>query len=96
MDVRTGEMLAWFAADPHDLWDQDCSWGGILGNSGGRTVYIAGCKTGVLHALDAETLEPIWIYDSPTIPRDWGSGSGGFALDRMEIESLRNKIPAVI
>ncbi len=82
MDVRTGEMIAWFAADPHDLWDQDCSWGGMLGESNGRKVYIAGCKTGVIHALDAATLEPVWTYDSETIPRDWGSGSGGFALDR--------------
>ncbi len=82
MDVVTGEMKAFFAAVPHDLWDQDCSWGGILGDSNGQKVYIKGCKTGLVHALDAATLEPVWLYDPAIIDRDFGSGAGGISKDQ--------------
>ena len=43
------------------------------------------CKNGVVYALNAATGEPVWVYDSPTIPRDWGSGSGNIPRDEMGV-----------
>ncbi len=85
IDVRTGDLVWWYATDPHDLWDQDCSWGGIIANVGGTKVLLKACKNGVVYALNAATGEPVWVYDSPTIPRDWGSGSGNIPRDEMGV-----------
>jgi len=66
LDVRTGALKWWFAANPHDLWDYDCSWGGILGEAAGKKVYIKACKNGIVYVLDRATGEPVWVFDSPT------------------------------
>ncbi len=68
-DVKTGKMVWWFAANPHDLWDYDCSWGGILGQAAGQKIFMKGCKNGIVYGLDAATGKPIWIYDAPTTLR---------------------------
>ncbi len=83
LDATTGELKWFFAAVPHDLWDQDCSWGGIIANSGGTEVLIKGCKSGNIFALNSLTGEPLWVYDSPALDtiRDFGSGAGGVAKD---------------
>ena len=69
LDARTGEFVWWFASNPHDLWDWDCSWGGKLGQVAGRTAYFKACKNGFLYALDAATGEPLWIFDPPSLQR---------------------------
>jgi len=68
-DVRTGKMVWWFNAIPHDLWDYDCSWGGILGQVQGKKAYIKSCKNGIVYALDAATGKPFWVYDNPNVVR---------------------------
>ena len=70
IDSATGELVWWFATNPHDLWDMDCSWGGIIGKSAGTKVLIKACKNGIVYALDAATGEPVWVYDPPNIRRD--------------------------
>jgi len=68
-DVRTGKMVWWFQAVLRDLWDYDCSWGGIIGQVQGKKAYIKGCKDGIVHALDWSTGKPFWNYDAPSILR---------------------------
>ncbi|MBI2649516.1 MAG: PQQ-binding-like beta-propeller repeat protein, partial [Thaumarchaeota archaeon] len=75
-DVRTGKMVWWFDAVTRDLWDYDCSWGGILGQVQGKKAFIKGCKAGVLFALDAATGKPFWVYDPPTVVRNTGTNYG--------------------
>ncbi|MBM3897983.1 MAG: hypothetical protein FJ358_05615, partial [Thaumarchaeota archaeon] len=76
-DVRTGKMVWWFNAIPHDLWDYDCSWGGILGQAAGKKALLKGCKNGLVYVLDTATGKPIWIFDNPTnwrTPPNWNYG----------------------
>ena len=76
-DIRTGKLVWWFNAIPHDMWDYDCAWNGILTKtSAGQKIYMKGCKNGILYGLDATTGKPIWIYDSPTILRNTGTNYG--------------------
>jgi outer membrane protein assembly factor BamB len=68
-DVRTGKLVWWFQAIPHDLWDYDCSWGGVIANVQGKKSFLKGCKDGIVHALDMLTGKPFWNYDPSTIIR---------------------------
>ena len=68
-DVRTGKIVWWFQSIPHDLWDYDCSWGGIIANVQGKKAFLKACKDGIVHALDWNTGKPFWNYDPPTILR---------------------------
>ncbi|MCS4538154.1 MAG: PQQ-binding-like beta-propeller repeat protein [Thaumarchaeota archaeon] len=68
-DVRTGKLVWWFDAVTRDLWDYDCSWGGIIGSVQGQKALLKGCKNGIVYALDWNTGKPFWIYDAPTIIR---------------------------
>ena len=63
-DIKTGKIVWWFSAIPHDLWDYDCSWSGFLGQVQGKKAFVKGCKGGVIFALDAATGKPFWVYDS--------------------------------
>ncbi len=69
LDARTGKMVWWFQSNPHDLWDWDCSWGGILGKIGTKKVLYKACKDGFMYALDAATGEPVWIFNPPNLWR---------------------------
>ncbi len=81
IDVASGDLMWWYATNPHDLWDQDCSWGGMIGNSGGQEVLIKACKNGVLYALNSLTGEPVWVFDPPNRELfdewNWGADSDG-------------------
>ena len=67
LDSKTGETIWWFQAVPHDMWDMDCAWGGMLGDIDGRKVLYKGCKNGFLYALDAATGEPVWVFQPPDL-----------------------------
>ncbi|MCS4538403.1 MAG: PQQ-binding-like beta-propeller repeat protein [Thaumarchaeota archaeon] len=69
-DVRTGKLVWWFNAIPHDLWDYDCSWSGIIGQVEGKKAYIKSCKSGQVFALDATNGKPFWVFDPPTTVRN--------------------------
>jgi len=75
-DIKTGKMVWWYAATVRDMWDYDCSWGGMLGKVGGKTAFIKGCKNGIIYALDAATGKPFWVYDPPTVVRSAGTNFG--------------------
>ncbi len=81
LDVTTGDLVWWFATNPHDLWDMDCSWGGILGNAGGQQILIKACKNGIVYGLNSATGEPVWVFDPPNIIRatemNYGVDSNG-------------------
>ena len=70
LDTNTGKLVWWFATNPHDLWDMDCSWGGIMGKAAGTNVLIKACKNGIVYALNSLTGEPVWVHDPPNIRRD--------------------------
>jgi len=69
-DVRTGKLVWWFQSVPHDLWDYDCSWAGIIGQVQGKKAYIKSCKSGQVFALDATNGKPFWVFDPPTTVRN--------------------------
>ena len=66
IDSTTGDIVWWFHSNPHDLWDWDCSWGGLLAKAQGTNVLIMGCKNGMAYALNAATGEPVWVWEAPT------------------------------
>lgn len=76
LDVLTGDIKWWFSTSPHDLWDWDCGWGGVLSDKGDvlntppehRTLFKA-CKNGYVYALDGMTGKPSWIFDPPILSK---------------------------
>ena len=76
LNGTSGEIVWWFATNPHEFWDWDCSWAGILGKAGNRDVLFKACKNGIMYALDRATGEPVWIFDSPNIWRTAGTNYG--------------------
>ena len=84
LQVDTGKIQWWFHSNPHDLWDWDCSWGGIMAKAQGTKVLIKGCKNGMAYALNAATGEPVWVWEAPTTWRtapgtNYGVGPDGDA-----------------
>ncbi|HEY4672937.1 MAG TPA: PQQ-binding-like beta-propeller repeat protein [Nitrososphaerales archaeon] len=75
-DIRTGKMIWYFVAAPHDLWDYDCAWNGILTKINGKAAFIKHCKDGKVYALDGATGKPLWIWDAPTLKRTVNYGVG--------------------
>ena len=64
IDLNTGVRKWWVQPFPHDPYDYDCNWGGILAETTtlGK-VYMKGCKEGYLWILNAETGKPIYAID---------------------------------
>jgi glucose dehydrogenase len=93
--ASTGELVWSFASNPHDLWDMDCSWGGILAKVGSKDALVKACKNGVMFALDARTGEPIWIFDPPSIERDlknWNYGVDASLNDPLGPDACCNMV----
>ena len=85
-DIRTGKIVWWFNAIPHDLWDYDCSWSGLLGQVQGKKAFIKACKNGIVYALDAATGKPFWVYDGgPFVNRGgppWATNGQNYGVDK--------------
>jgi len=65
VDLDSGQRAWWLQPFPHDPYDYDCNWGGILAdNPTLGKVYIKGCKEGTFYVIDAETGVPIYTKDS--------------------------------
>ncbi|MCL4436255.1 MAG: hypothetical protein M1387_06040 [Thaumarchaeota archaeon] len=64
IDLTQGKRIWWMQPFPHDPYDYDCNWGGILAEVKGLgKVYMKGCKEGFLNILDARTGKPIQRID---------------------------------
>jgi len=70
LNDQTGKWNWGFQTVPHDIWDQDCSWGTILANvtiAGAQQLeVIKGCKNGILYGLNAATGAMNWFFNAPS------------------------------
>ncbi len=65
IDLDQGKRVWWVQPFPHDPYDYDCNWSGMLVDDPtlGK-VYIKGCKEGILYVMDAATGETIHKIDA--------------------------------
>src|SRR3989304_1591492 len=64
IDLNKGALKWWLQPLPHDSWDYDCNWGGILADVKGiGKVFAKGCKEGILYVMDAATGKPAYWVD---------------------------------
>jgi len=62
IDLNKGRRIWWQQPQPHDMYDYDCNWSGILiDHPTVGKVYVKGCKDGHLIVSDAATGRPIRI-----------------------------------
>lgn len=73
IDMNTGKRIWWLQPFPHDMYDYDCNWSGMLVDSPtlGK-VYIKGCKEGILYVMDAKTGRPKYTVDVVKEQKDLG------------------------
>ncbi len=73
IDANAGKRIWWLQPFPHDPYDYDCNWSGILADVKGLgKVYVKGCKEGILYAMDAKTGKPLWTADVVKEQVQWG------------------------
>lgn len=78
IDLNQGVRKWWLQPFPHDLYDYDCNWSGILAEipqliqGRDEKVYIKGCKEGIIYVMNAATGEPIVTYDVIDDQIEWG------------------------
>jgi len=74
LNATNGEMIWFYQATPHDLYDFDCGWNTVLGNvtQGGSTqeAVFKACKNGYLYALNALTGTLLWYFSPPSVTRN--------------------------
>ncbi|MCL4436499.1 MAG: hypothetical protein M1503_03705 [Thaumarchaeota archaeon] len=64
IDMNSGKRIWWLQPFPHDPYDYDCNWGGILAETKSiGKVYMKGCKEGVFYVMDAATGKPKYTVD---------------------------------
>jgi outer membrane protein assembly factor BamB len=67
LNITTGDMLWFFQATPHDIYDYDCAWNTVLSKEG---LVFKGCKNGVVYALNASDGRLVWLFNPPTLIRN--------------------------
>ncbi len=73
IDMNKGKRVWWLQPFPHDLYDYDCNWSGILAEvTGLGKVYMKGCKEGMLYVMDAATGKPKYVVDVVKEQVAWG------------------------
>jgi len=64
IDMNKGQRTWWLQPFPHDPYDYDCNWSGLLANLDGvGKVYAKGCKEGILYVMNAATGKPLYKVD---------------------------------
>jgi hypothetical protein len=64
IDLDAGVRQWWLQPFPHDPYDYDCNWSGILMDTDAfGKVYTYGCKEGRYFVMDAETGKPHLVVD---------------------------------
>ena len=64
IDMNAGKRIWWLQPFPHDPYDYDCNWGGILADVQGLgKVYMKGCKEGRLYVMNATNGKPLYVKD---------------------------------
>ncbi len=64
IDLIAGKRVWWLQPFPHDPYDYDCNWSGLLTeNPTLGKVYMYGCKEGRYFAIDAATGKPKLTVD---------------------------------
>jgi len=64
IDLNQGKRIWWLQPFPHDPYDYDCNWGGVLAdNPTLGKVYMKGCKEGYLYIVNAATGKPLKAID---------------------------------
>ncbi len=73
IDLNAGKRVWWLQPFPHDPYDYDCNWSGILAEvpTLGK-VYMKGCKEGILYVMDAATGQPKYTVDVVNEQAQWG------------------------
>ncbi len=82
IDMNAGKRIWWLQPFPHDPYDYDCNWSGILAdvpNLG--KVYMKGCKEGILYVMDAATGKPKYTVDVVNEQVQWGQVSAAAAVE---------------
>jgi len=91
LNSTSGNMIWFFQTTPHDLYDFDCGWNTVLGNTtiGGKTqeAVFKACKNGYVYALDALTGKQLWYFDPPTVARSL-TGNANYVVTRNYSGSL--------
>ena len=69
----TGQTNWGFQTAAHDLWDYDCSWSVMVGNTTvngqSQETVFKGCKNGYFFALNAQTGSMLWDFNPPSVIR---------------------------
>ncbi|MBI2937167.1 MAG: PQQ-binding-like beta-propeller repeat protein [Thaumarchaeota archaeon] len=82
IDMNAGKRAWWLQPFPHDPYDYDCNWGGILTeNPTLGKVYMKGCKEGILYVMDAKTGKPLYTVDVVQDAVGWGQISAAAAKE---------------
>ena len=64
IDMNAGKRVWWLQPFPHDPYDYDCNWSGMLiDNPTLGKVYVKGCKEGIFYVMDAVTGKPKYKVD---------------------------------
>jgi glucose dehydrogenase len=70
---QTGQVNWGFQTSAHDLWDYDCAWSVMVGNTTvngqSQETVFKGCKNGYFFALNAQTGAMIWDFNPPSLIR---------------------------
>ncbi|MDJ0274914.1 MAG: PQQ-binding-like beta-propeller repeat protein [Nitrososphaerota archaeon] len=65
LNVSTGDMVWYYQAVSHDLYDFDCAWNTVLAKVQRGMLVLKGCKNGVLYALNATEGTLLWKFQPP-------------------------------
>lgn len=70
VDTATGDTKWWMQTWAHDGIDVDCNMNTLWGKVGDQRVVMKTCKSGISVGLDADTGEPLWMWDPFSVPTE--------------------------